>query len=78
MSETGDVDSGADSAEEILADLLREGHRRVRLSSLSSEQKASATRRLLAISDASKRDVHRALSRLQKVLVELPGAPESP
>ena len=59
-------DPGAD-----LADALLEAHRRVRSLDVPSDEKARATRRLLAISDASKHDVGRAAKRLQTFLEDL-------
>jgi hypothetical protein len=47
-----------------LADDLLAAHRRVRALDVADAEKAIATRRLLAISDASKHDVARALRRL--------------
>ena len=54
-----------------LADRLLEAHRRVRALQVSNDEKARATRRLLAISDASKHDVTRAAKRLDGFLGDL-------
>ncbi len=67
-----------DAAFAELSDLLRVAHRRVRSLPLPDEEKASATRHLLVISDASKHDVPRALSRLRRFLDELPEPPQTP
>jgi hypothetical protein len=60
----------ADPAAE-LADRLLEAHRRVRSLTAPNDEKARATRRLLAISDASKHDVARAAKRLDTFLSDL-------
>jgi hypothetical protein len=54
-----------------LADRLRDAHRRVRSLKVPDDEKARATRRLLAISDASKHDVQRAAKRLEQFLSDL-------
>ena len=54
-----------------LAEQLRVAHARVAALNVSVEEKASTTRRLLAISDAAKRDVQRAAQRLEAFLAEL-------
>ena len=54
-----------------LADRLLEAHRRVRSLQAPNDEKARATRRLLAISDASKHDVARAAKRLDAFLDDL-------
>jgi DNA-binding LacI/PurR family transcriptional regulator len=67
------VTSSADD-ESLAADLaerLRDAHRRVASLTLPDEQKSSAARRLLAISDASKHDVSRAARRLDAFLDDL-------
>lgn len=56
---------------ESLSLRLREGHRRVARLPVDEEQKARATRRLLAISDASKHDLRRASTRLDAFLADL-------
>jgi hypothetical protein len=54
-----------------LAEKLRQAHARVAALAVSAEEKSSTTRRLLAISDASKHDVRRAGQRLDAFLAEL-------
>ena len=54
-----------------LAERLRTAHARVAALSTSTAEKASTTRRLLAISDAAKHDVLRAAQRLDALLAEL-------
>ena len=54
-----------------LAARLREAHRRVRTLDAPDEQKARVTRRLIALTDASKRDVGRASARLDLLLADL-------
>jgi hypothetical protein len=54
-----------------LAERLRQAHARVASLHVSSEEKSSTTRRLLAISDAAKHDVQRAAQRLDAFLAEL-------
>ena len=54
-----------------LAERLLEAHRRVRSLQVPNDEKARATRRLLAISDASKHDVARAAKRLDSFLGDL-------
>jgi hypothetical protein len=54
-----------------LADRLLEAHRAVRSLTVPNDEKARATRRLLAISDASKHDVARAAKRLDAFLDDL-------
>jgi hypothetical protein len=54
-----------------LATRLVDAHRRVRTLSVGNDEKARATRRLLAISDASKHDVKRAVDRLDAFLRDL-------
>ena len=50
---------------------LREAHRRVGQLPVSEDEKARATRRLLAITDASKHDLQRAAQRLAALLADL-------
>jgi hypothetical protein len=60
--------------EELLtrfAEQLRQAHRRVASLHVSDEEKASTTRRLLAISDAAKHDVRRAAQRLDAFVADL-------
>jgi hypothetical protein len=54
-----------------LAEKLREAHARVAALHVADEEKASTTRRLLAISDAAKHDVRRAAQRLDAFVAEL-------
>ena len=54
-----------------LAVTLRDAHARVAALQVPAEQKASITRRLLAISDAAKQDLTRASQRLDAFLAEL-------
>jgi hypothetical protein len=58
-------DSDAQLAAQLAADLAV-AHRRVRSLEVTDDEKALATRRLLAISDASKHDVARAAKRLEE------------
>ena len=60
-----------DDPAELLAAELSLAHRRVRALDLPGEEKALATRRLLAISDAAKHDVERAAHRLHAFLRDL-------
>lgn len=59
-----------DPAADLAARLL-EAHRRVRSLDVPGDEKARATRRLLAITDASKHDVGRAAKRLEVFLGDL-------
>jgi hypothetical protein len=54
-----------------LAERLRVAHARVAALDLPLAEKASITRRLLAINDASKRSVNRASKRLDAFLEDL-------
>jgi hypothetical protein len=54
-----------------LSEQLRQAHARVASLHVSAEEKASTTRRLLAISDAAKHDVRRAAQRLDAFIAEL-------
>jgi hypothetical protein len=59
---------------ELFADLslrLRDAHRRVASLEGPDDEKALYTRRLLVISDASKRDLARASRRLDDLLADL-------
>jgi hypothetical protein len=56
---------------ERLAAQLAEAHARVRALDVPKGEKARATRRLLAISDASKHDLQRAAQRLEVFLDDL-------
>ena len=62
------------SEEELAASLavrLRDAHRRVASLELSGDEKARATSRLIALTDASKRDLGRASRRLDLLLADL-------
>ncbi len=54
-----------------LSERLREAHVRVTRLDLTSEQKSSITKRLLAITNAAKHDLVRASQRLDAFLAEL-------
>ena len=54
-----------------LAERLRVAHARVAALDISGDEKASISRRLLAINDASKRSVSRASKRLDAFLQDL-------
>ena len=61
-------------SEDLAAELalrLREAHRRVARLDVPEDEKARAARRLLALSDASKRDLQRASARLDRFLADL-------
>ncbi len=55
----------------VLAERLREAHKRVRTLDLPQEDKARAARRLIALTDASKHDIDRASARLDAFLADL-------
>lgn len=55
-----------------LSEKLRDTHRRVGQLDVPEAEKASITRRLIVITDASKHDLVRALSRLDALIAELP------
>ena len=59
-----------DPAVQLAAQLVT-AHRRVRELDVADDEKSLATRRLLAISDASKHDVARAAKRLTGFLADL-------
>jgi hypothetical protein len=54
-----------------LAVRLRDAHRRVRDLDADPEVKARVARRLIALTDASKHDVGRASTRLDRLLADL-------
>ncbi len=54
-----------------LATRLRDAHRRVAALDVPDDQKARVARRLIALTDASKRDVGRASARLDRLLADL-------
>jgi hypothetical protein len=68
-------DDGAVFAE--LSSKLRETHRLVGRLEVPEDEKASITRRLLVITDASKHDLKRALARLDALIAELPGSEQA-
>lgn len=60
--------------EELAADLanrLRDAHRRVAALDASPDEKARVARRLIALTDAAKRDLVRASARLDLLLADL-------
>ena len=67
---TAAEDDGAVFAE--LSTKLRDTHRLVGRLEVPDDEKASITRRLLVITDASKHDLRRALARLDALIAELP------
>ena len=73
---TGEGDDGEVFAE--LSSKLRDTHRRVASLDVPNDEKASITKRLLVITDASKHDLRRALARLDALIAELPEAPTGP
>ena len=56
---------------EVLAGRLRDAHRRVSDLDLDQDEKARIAKRLIALTDASKRDVVRASARLDLLLADL-------
>ncbi len=60
-------------ADEFAARLLA-AHRRVAALDMTAAEKGWAVRRLIALSDASKRDLQRASVRLERLMAELDGA----
>jgi hypothetical protein len=56
---------------EVLAERLRDAHARVASLGLPRDEKASVSRRLLVITEASKRSVTSALERLDSFMNEL-------
>lgn len=54
-----------------LASRLRDAHRRVAALDAPEDQKARVARRLIAVTDASKRDLGRASARLDALLADL-------
>ena len=61
----------SDALHGTLAARLLEAHRRVRTLDAAPDEKARVARRLLALSDASKRDLARASARLDELLADL-------
>ena len=67
--------------EELVADLaarLRDAHRRVAALNVPPDEKARISRRLIALTDASKRDLVRASARLDLLLADLDAGPVPP
>lgn len=54
-----------------LAQRLKDAHRRVASLAAGDDEKAHVARRLIALTDASKRDVNRASQRLDLLLADL-------
>ncbi len=54
-----------------LSERLREAHRRVAQLDAAPEVKARVTKRLIAVTDASKHDLQRAAERLDALFAEL-------
>lgn len=65
-------------AADVLAERLLQAHRRLRAAELSPDDKGRVTRRLIALSDASKHDVSRATARLDALLADLDAGRVSP
>jgi hypothetical protein len=63
--------------ERVLARRLREAHRRVRSCVVPDDVRARLIRRLLAISEAAKRDIPTASARLDAFLKALDDTPTS-
>ena len=61
----------SEELEAQLAVRLRDAHRRVAALEASDDQKARVARRLIALTDASKRDLVRASARLDRLLADL-------
>ena len=61
----------SDGLEAQLATRLRDAHRRVATLDAPDDQKARVARRLIALTDASKRDLVRASARLDALLADL-------
>jgi hypothetical protein len=59
-----------DLAAQLAADLVA-AHRRVRALDVADDEKALASKRLLAITDASKHDIGRAAKRLNAFMKDL-------
>ena len=66
----GDAHGGNDAGARLAAG-LRDAHRRVRDLPASPEVKLRVTRRLIALTDASKHDVGRAQARLDALSADL-------
>jgi hypothetical protein len=61
----------SEELEAQLATRLRDAHRRVASLAAPEDQKARVARRLIALTDASKRDLVRASARLDQLLADL-------
>ena len=61
----------SEALEAQLATRLRDAHRRVASLDAPDDQKARVARRLIALTDASKRDLVRASARLDRLLADL-------
>ena len=61
----------SEELEAQLATRLRDAHRRVAALDVPDDQKARVARRLIALTDASKRDLVRASARLDQLVVDL-------
>ena len=61
----------SEELEAQLATRLRDAHRRVATLDAPDDQKARVARRLIALTDASKRDLVRASARLDALLADL-------
>ena len=61
----------SEELEVTLAARLRDAHRRVAALDAPDDQKARVARRLIALTDASKRDLVRASARLDALLADL-------
>ena len=61
----------SEELEAQLATRLRDAHRRVATLDVPDDQKARVARRLIALTDASKRDLVRASARLDALLADL-------
>ena len=79
---TGPTGNGQPGTEQEQADRLAErllqAHRRVRAAELSTDDKGRVTRRLIALTDASKHDVPRASARLDALIADLDAGRVSP
>jgi hypothetical protein len=63
---------------EVLARRLRDAHRRVRALPAPEEERIRLAKRLLAICDAAKRDIHHATLRLEAFIADLDGESDTP
>ncbi len=61
----------SEELEAQLATRLRDAHRRVAALDAPDDQKARVARRLIALTDASKRDLGRASARLDRLVADL-------